>query len=105
MRNLNAETLLVLNSRMERFRALSLDRNSTRLGSSICDLLSTGYKLLLQETNRKSRELCYELQLMEEIMYLHRKKDEIKSMPRAQREQYVASYEFNGDGKLQLLLG
>ena len=103
MRNLNAETLLVLNSRMERFRALSLDRNSTRLGSSICDLLSTGYKLLLNEARREQRELCYELQLMKEVMYLHQKKDEIKSMPRTQREQYVASYEFNGSSKLQLL--
>ena len=103
MRNLNAASLLALTNRMEKYRTLSLDPKATKLGSSMYELLSNGYKLLLQAANSENRQLCYEVQLMKELIYLQGKAKQLANLPRAARESQEASYEFNGSSKLQLL--
>ena len=103
MRNLNAASLLALTNRMEKYRALSLDPKATRLGSSMYAVLCNGYKLLLQSARSESRQLCYEVQLMRELLYLQGKAKQLADMPRAVRESQVASYEYGVSSKLQLL--
>lgn len=103
MRQLTADTLLTLNARMDKYRALSMDPNSTRLGSSMYELLSTGYKLLLQAAETKNRDLYYEVALMKELQYLHTQAQQLKGMSRAERERCEANYEYGASHKLQLV--
>ena len=103
MRNLSTETVLAITNRMEKFKALSMDPSSTRLGSSMYQLLSTGYKLLLQAAESKNRDLCYEVSLMRELVYLQKQVKQLADMPRAIRETREVSYEYGVSEKLALL--
>lgn len=103
MRNLNTETLLAITNRMEKFKALSMDPSSTRLGSSMYELLSLGYKLLLKAAASQNRDLYYEVSLMRELIYLQGQVKQLSGMSRAERENCVASYEYGVSEKLALL--